>query len=157
LATDQDHDLLGSDHGGVQQVALQHQPGAGRHRHDHAGILAALGAVDADRIRMGQLVQLIELIAHLLVLIHQHSQLAVLQREGGDDPDRAVEHPGGTLVVVVPKLHDPVADPVDAAAETALRKSLARWSQRGLEPLIQHAGPSRPGDASGTAPGPHEG
>jgi hypothetical protein len=68
----------------------------------------------------------------------------VLERDGGDLPDRAVEHPGGALVVVVPELHDPVADSVDAAAEAALRESLSGWGQRGLEALIEHPGAGRP-------------
>jgi hypothetical protein len=66
LAADQDHDPFGSGDGGVEQVALQHQPRAGRQQDDHTGILAALGAVDADRIGMGQLIQLVEPVAHLL-------------------------------------------------------------------------------------------
>src|SRR4029453_9032261 len=59
-------------------------------------------------------------------------------------PDRAVEDPGGALVVVVAQLHDLVADPVDAAAEAALRESLSGWGQRGLEPLVEHPGAGRP-------------
>jgi hypothetical protein len=47
------------------------------------------GTVDADRIGMGQLIQLIEAVADLLVLVQQHPELLVLQRERGHDPDRA--------------------------------------------------------------------
>jgi hypothetical protein len=52
--------------------------------------------------------------------------------------------PGGALVVVVPDLHDLVADPVDAAAEAALGTPFARRGQRRLEPLVQHASAGRP-------------
>jgi hypothetical protein len=97
-----------------------------------------------DRIGMGQLIQLIEAVANLLVLIQQHPQLTVLQREGGDDPDRAVEHPGGALVVVVSDLHDLVANPVDPAAEPPLGEPLSPWGERGLEPFVEYAGPGRP-------------
>src|SRR5215217_2985856 len=127
-ATDQDHHPFGPGDGGVEQVALQHQPRAHGEGDDDAGVLAALGAVDADRIGMGQLIQLVEAVADLLVLIQPDPQLLVLEREGGDLPDRAVEHPGRALVIVVPKLHHLVAHPVDPPAEAPLRESLSRWS-----------------------------
>jgi hypothetical protein len=107
-------------------------PGAGGHGYDHAWVLAALGVVDADRIGVGQLIQLVEPIGHLLVLIQQDAELLVLDRERGDHPNRAVEHPGGALVVVVAELEDLVADPVDPPTEAALGKPLSRWGQRGL-------------------------
>src|SRR6266508_5051674 len=139
LAADQHHDLLGPGDGGVEQVALQHQPGAGGQGDDHTWVLAALGAVDADRMGVGQLVQLVEPIGDLLVLIQQDAEFLLLERECGDHPDRPVEHAGGALVVVVPELHDLVSDPVDEAAEPALREPLSRWRQRDLEPLVEHA------------------
>jgi hypothetical protein len=46
-----------------------------------------LGAVDADRIGVGQLVQLVEPVGHLLILIQQDAELLVLDRERGDHPN----------------------------------------------------------------------
>ncbi len=71
---------------------------------------------------MGQLVQLVEPVGHLLVLIQQHLQLLILQRQRGNHAHRPVEHPGGALVVVVSDLHHLVADPVDTTAEAPLGK-----------------------------------
>jgi hypothetical protein len=56
FGANQHDEFLGSGDGGVKQVALQHHPGAGGDRDDHAGVFAALGAVDAHRIGMGQFV-----------------------------------------------------------------------------------------------------
>src|SRR4051812_8816747 len=46
LRADEDDEPLGAGHGGVEQVALEHHPGAGGQRNDDAGVLAALRAVD---------------------------------------------------------------------------------------------------------------
>jgi hypothetical protein len=97
LAADQHDELCGAGDGGVEKVALQHEPGAHYQGDDHAGVLAALGAVDADGVGVGQLVELVEAVADLLVLVQQYPQLLVLERERGHDADRPVEHPGGAL------------------------------------------------------------
>src|SRR3712207_8423033 len=54
------HDALpifGAGDGGVEQVALQHRPGAGGQRDDDAGVLAALRAVHGDGVGVHQLVE----------------------------------------------------------------------------------------------------
>src|SRR5829696_9935898 len=114
---DQHHQLLGPADGGVEQVALEHEPGRLDHGHDHARVLAALGAVHGQGVGVGELVEVVEPVADLLVLVHEHEQLMGLGRDGGDGADRPVEH---ALLVVVADLHHLVAGPVGAAGETAL-------------------------------------
>src|SRR5215217_4042974 len=50
---DQDDQLPGPADGGVEQVALEHQPGGLGQGHDHARVLTALGAVHGQGIGVG--------------------------------------------------------------------------------------------------------
>src|SRR5215472_7614888 len=43
----EDNEALGTGDGGVEQIALQHQPGVCRERDDDTGVLAALAAMNA--------------------------------------------------------------------------------------------------------------
>jgi len=55
--SDENDELLGAVDAGVEQVALEHHPGRGRERDHHAGIFASLGAVDGDRVGVGEFVE----------------------------------------------------------------------------------------------------
>src|SRR6476620_1065519 len=70
----QDDELLGSGDAGVEQVALEHHPGAGGERDDDGGVFAALGAVDGDGVGVGQLVEFVEAIVNLFVFVGAHGQ-----------------------------------------------------------------------------------
>ena len=59
---DQHDELLGAGDGGVQQVTLQHHPGARGERDDDGRVLAALRTVDRHGVRVGELVQLVEVV-----------------------------------------------------------------------------------------------
>jgi hypothetical protein len=79
FGADQHDEFLGPGNGGVEQVALQHHPGAGGDRDDHAGVFAALGTVDADGVGVGQFVQFTELVVDVLVLVGAHGERLVDQ------------------------------------------------------------------------------
>jgi hypothetical protein len=85
LGADQHDEFLGPGDGSVEQVALQHHPGAGGDWDDHPGVFAALGAVDADRVSVGQFVQLPELVVDVLILVRAHAKRLFDQVHRGDD------------------------------------------------------------------------
>src|SRR5690242_21689884 len=59
---DEDDQLFGAGDGGVEQVALQHHPGAGGDGDDHGGVFGALGAVDGDGVGVGEFVEFVEVV-----------------------------------------------------------------------------------------------
>ena len=59
---------------GVEQVALQHHPGGGGERDDHGGVFAALGAVDGDRVGVGEFVEFGEVVVDVLVFVGEHGE-----------------------------------------------------------------------------------
>src|SRR5690349_14761423 len=89
LRADEDDEPLGAGHGRVQQVALQHHPGARGHRDDDAGVLAALRTVDRDRVGVHQLVELPEVVVDGLVLVSDDGERLLNGVDAGDDPLRA--------------------------------------------------------------------
>jgi hypothetical protein len=89
--------FLGPGHPGVEQVALQHHPRAGGERDDHRGVFAALGAVDGDRVGVGELVQLVEPVVHRFVLVGADGQGVLLQGHPGDDPTVPLKTPAAPL------------------------------------------------------------
>ena len=55
--------------GGVEQIALQHHPRAGRDRDDHRQVLRVLRAVDRHRVRVGQFVEFVEVAVNEFVFV----------------------------------------------------------------------------------------
>src|SRR6476661_6418024 len=121
----QHDEFLGPGDAGVEQVALEHHPGAGGEGDDDGGVFAALGAVDGDRVGVGELVQLVEPVVDVFVFVGAHGQGVLFGGHGGDDADGAVEDPGGALVIVVAQLGDLVADPEHPAAVAPFRRALS--------------------------------
>src|SRR5438105_1524359 len=97
---------FGPGDAGVEQVALEHHPRAGGERDDDGGVFAALGAVDGDRVGVGQLVEFVEAVVDVLVFVGADGQGVLFGGHRGDDADGAVEDAGGALVVVVAQLGD---------------------------------------------------
>ena len=149
----EDDELLGARDAGVEQVALQHHPRAGRERDDDGGVLAALRPVDRDRVGVRELVQFVEVVVEL-ARPRRSSTVSdvVLKRDAGDHPDGAVEDARRALVVVVPQLGHLVADPEHAPAVAPFGRPLAVRGQRLLERQVQVPGAGRARGASGTAP-----
>src|SRR5580693_3969140 len=140
------HDQFpGPGHPGVEQVALQHHPRAGGERDDDRGVFAALGAVDGDRVGVGQLVQLVEAVVHRFVLVGAHGEDVIFRGHPGHDAYRAVEDAGGALVVVVAQLGDLVADPEHPAAVPPLGPALRIRGEGLLEQQVQVPRPGRAG------------
>ena len=70
----QDDELAGAGDAGVEQVALEHHPGAGGQGDDDGGVFAALGAVDGDGVGVGQLVEFVEPVVDLFVFVGADGQ-----------------------------------------------------------------------------------
>jgi hypothetical protein len=98
---DKHHQFLGPGHAGVEQVALQHHVGPHGKRYNHGGVFAALGAVDGDRVGVGEFV---ERVVDRFVLVGQYGQLVILREHAGDDADGAVEDASGALLVTIAEL-----------------------------------------------------
>ena len=107
-------------------------PGLGDDRGDHEGVFAALGAVDADGVGVGELVELVEGVLTSGRRPCRSSIEPVLRVDRGDGAGLAVED---ALVVVVADRHDPVADPEDRGAGPVLGDAVAG----GVEPFLDHA------------------
>jgi hypothetical protein len=104
--SDEDDELFGAGDAGVEQVALQHHPGRGGERDDHGGVFASLGAVDGDRVGVGEFVEFGEVVVDVLVFVGEHGEGLLLQGEAGDGADGAVEDSRFAFVVVVAQLDD---------------------------------------------------
>jgi len=139
--TDEHDELPRAGDAGVEQVALQHHPRRRGERDDHRGVLAALGAVNGDRIGVGELVELGEVVIDRLVFVGEHGERLLLQGQPGDDPDRAVEDPGRALVVVVAQLGDLVPDAERPPAVPLLRRSVAVRGECLLQQRVEVARP----------------
>src|SRR5438105_15393631 len=92
----QDRELLRAGDAGVEEVALEHHPGAHGEGYDDGGVFAALGAVDRDRVGVGELVQFIEPVVDLLVFVGEDGERMVLGGSADHDADGAIEYTGGT-------------------------------------------------------------
>src|SRR4051812_47018477 len=140
----EDDEPLGTGDRGVEQVALQHHPGAGRQRDDDARVLAALGPVHGDGVGVHQLVELTEVVLDGLVLVGDDCQGLLDRVDGGDDALGAVEDAVRPLVVVVADLADLVPDAEDAPAEALLGAVGPGRGERLLQQLVERGGAGRP-------------
>ena len=102
-------------------------------RDDHDRVFAALGLVDRDRVREGDVAELCAL-EDLLVAPEVRGQPAGPGVEAGDDPDVAVEE---VLVVVVPQLDDLVADLRAALGRPGRAAEPSPGRGRGVEGPLQ--------------------
>ena len=93
---------------------LRHHPGAHGDWYDHAGVLAALGAVDAHGVGVRQFVEF----AEFVVDCSSPSVCTVIVCSLG------FEYPVGAFVVIVAHLDDCVSDPEHSATGSALMLAL---------------------------------
>ena len=138
--SDEDDELLGAGDAGVEQVALQHHPGGGGERDDHGGVFAALGAVDGDRVGVGEFVEFGEVVVDVLVFVGEHGEGLLLEGQAGDGSDGAVEDARLAFVVVVAQLDDLVAGAEHPVAVAFLRRAVALRGERVLQQGVEVAG-----------------
>lgn len=95
--TDKDHNPLRTGDGRIQKVALEHHPGPRSDGDDDGGVLTSLGPVDRHRVRMGQLVEFVELVRDLLVLVRQDGEALVVEVEEVTTPTVPLKTPFSPL------------------------------------------------------------
>ncbi len=104
----QHHQFPPARDAGVQKVALQHHVMLGQDGDNHGGVFRSLGFVDGYGVGRHDLVQLVRGVDDV-PLVKAHGNFPVFLVHMDDAADIAVEH---VLVVVVPYLHDLVAETV---------------------------------------------
>ena len=98
LLTDDNADFLGTGHGGVDKVALEHDVVGEVDGDDDDGIFAALTLVDGRGIGETKFVKFRGLVFHCLT-VEADGQCAVLHIDSGNESDVAVKHFLGVVVL----------------------------------------------------------
>lgn len=98
LLTYDNADFLGTGHGGVDEVALEHDVVGEVDGDDDDGIFAALTLVNSRGIGETELIEFRRLVFHSLP-VEADGQCTVLHVDSGDESDVAVEHLFGVVVL----------------------------------------------------------
>ena len=136
---EEQHQFLAAGNGGVEEVALQHHVVLGVHDDNYGGVFAALRFVDGGGVGEHQFVQIAGAILYRTA-VEQHRHGARGGVDPGDKAHIAVVH---VFVVVVPKLHHPVAFAERKRPAHQPGRMGAVFAQRLLEAIVEVVGAER--------------